>query len=310
MPKFNVTRSIQINAPQQKIFDTVADFGTWTTWSPWLLTEPDATVTVSENSNSVGSGYSWDGEVVGAGELEHLKLIGNERIEDEIRFLKPWKSRSDVTFDLKQTSDGTELSWGMAGSLPWFMFWMKPMMETFIGMDYDRGLKMLKEWIETGSISSKVDVRGVESVGPIRMAGVGNTCSVEQIGPDMERTMGKAKEVLAQNDLPAEQGIAVYKKFSMKKGLFTYIAGYVIPEFAPAQIGDLEMWALPTVNAFRVDHIGCYSHLGNGWNAANQITRYKKMKQSKVGAFELYRRGPNETDNPAEYETEIYLPLK
>ena len=135
MPKFNITRSIQINAPQQKVFDTVADYGTWTSWSPWLCAEPDAKVTVSDDSNSVGSGYSWDGEVVGAGELEHLKLVGCERIEDEIRLLKPWKSTSQVSFDVKQVVDGSELVWSMAGSLPWFMFWMKPMMQTLIGMD-------------------------------------------------------------------------------------------------------------------------------------------------------------------------------
>ena len=37
---------------------------------------------------------------------------------------------------------------------------MKPQMETFIGMDYERGLKMLKEWIETDKIESMTRVRG------------------------------------------------------------------------------------------------------------------------------------------------------
>ena len=35
----------------------------------------------------------------------------------------------------------------MRGALPWFLFWMRPAMETFIGMDYERGLKMLKDWL-------------------------------------------------------------------------------------------------------------------------------------------------------------------
>lgn len=310
MPKFNVSRSIRIDAPQQQVFDTVADYGTWTTWSPWLCVEPDAKVTVSEDTNSVGSGYAWEGEVVGAGELEHLKLVGCERIEDEIRFLKPWKSKSSVSFDVKAQGEGTQLSWHMAGSLPWFMFWMKPMMETLIGMDYDRGLKMLKESIETGSVSSKVEVHGVQDVGPIRMAGVGSSCSVDDVADDMNRTITQAQQLLSGQGLPTEEGISVYTGFNMKQRTFTYVTGFMIPDSAPQELPGLKTWSIPKLSAFRVDHIGCYVHLGNAWNAANQIVRNKKLKQSKVGTFEVYRKSPTDTDNPKEYETEIYLPLK
>ena len=65
MPKFHVQRSIEIDAPPQQVFDTVADFGSWTAWSPWLCAEPTADVTVTDNPNSVGSIYAWKGEVVG-----------------------------------------------------------------------------------------------------------------------------------------------------------------------------------------------------------------------------------------------------
>ncbi|MEZ6060927.1 MAG: SRPBCC family protein [Planctomycetaceae bacterium] len=65
MPKFHVQRSITIDASPEEVFDRVADFGTWTTWSPWLCAEPDAEVKVSEDSSSEGSVYSWSGQIVG-----------------------------------------------------------------------------------------------------------------------------------------------------------------------------------------------------------------------------------------------------
>jgi len=34
MPKIAVTRGILINAPIEKVFSTLNDFSTWTTWSP------------------------------------------------------------------------------------------------------------------------------------------------------------------------------------------------------------------------------------------------------------------------------------
>jgi hypothetical protein len=36
MPAYNVHRSIVINVPSEQVFNTVADYGTWTKWSPWL----------------------------------------------------------------------------------------------------------------------------------------------------------------------------------------------------------------------------------------------------------------------------------
>ena len=69
-------------------------------------------------------------------------------------------------------------------------------MEVFIGMDYERGLKMLKEWIETGQVLSKTTIPGVESVGPLRMAGVRKTCPISEVGPSMGAAFAEATQKL------------------------------------------------------------------------------------------------------------------
>ena len=65
MPAINVRRSIQIQASPETVFNTVSDFGSWETWSPWLRIDPEAKVTISDDPRSVGSTYRWSGEVVG-----------------------------------------------------------------------------------------------------------------------------------------------------------------------------------------------------------------------------------------------------
>ena len=162
MSRYHVQRSIHINASPDKVFEVVSDYGTWTTWSPWLCAEPEAKVTVSEDSSSLGSIYAWKGELVGQGEIEHQRLEPGQLIEDEIRFLAPFKSVSNVSFELAPAGEATKVTWHMRGKLPWFLFWMKGQMEIFIGMDYDRGLKMLKESIETGQVLSNTNVHGVQ----------------------------------------------------------------------------------------------------------------------------------------------------
>lgn len=311
MTRFNVERSIQIAASCQQVFDTVADYSGWTKWSPWLCAEPDARVTVTDEPAEVGSVYAWEGEVVGAGEIEHIHLAPPNLIQDEIRFLKPFRSKSRVSFELEPTGNETRLTWGMQGSLPWFMFWMRPMMETLIGMDYDRGLKMLKEWIETGSIESQTRIHGVTSTGPLSMLGVSGACTISEISKHMEEAFRQAESLFQERGLSTDEGmISVYHDFNMKTGIFKFTSGYLVSDSDrnAKQAGGLTGWSTPETQALYVEHVGSYQHLGNAWSAANQIARYKKLKPCKSGAFELYKTTPPAPS--AELRTEIYLPLR
>ncbi len=310
MPRFHVEKSVEIAAPPEEVYEKVVDYATWTTWSPWLCAEPTAQVTVSEDSNSVGSIYQWSGEVVGAGEIEHLSLDPNVRIQDEIRFLKPFESKSSVVFDFENSGLGTKVTWHMDGSLPWFLFWMTGMMKGLIGMDYDRGLKMLKEWIETGSINSQTNVLGVQQVGPIHMAGLRRSSSLKDIGSTMQGAIGQMNKLYGRDHLPADQQLmAAYHKFHIGKQTCDFTVGTILPSADVEVPAELEKWSCPQTQAFCVEHIGDYNHLGNAWSAANQHVRYKKLKPRSCSAFEIYENNPDET--PIEQlRTKIYLPLK
>ena len=176
MPAFQVSQSIVIDRPPEQVFDTVVDYNTWTSWSPWLGIDPDAEVTVDGDGTSPGSVYRWAGDVVGVGEIEHVRQQRPSKIEDELRFSKPFKSKSSVRFLLDRVGDGTKLTWQMDGSLPWFLFWMRPMMQRLVGMDYQRGLKMVRDRIEKGEVLSRIEVMGVESVSPMTVCGVRDAC--------------------------------------------------------------------------------------------------------------------------------------
>jgi len=74
MPSYHVAREVEILASPQRVYEVLADYRTWKTWSPWLISEPEALVTVSDDPSSVGSQYAWKGKVTGEGELQHRKL--------------------------------------------------------------------------------------------------------------------------------------------------------------------------------------------------------------------------------------------
>jgi len=310
MPVYHVARTIEIKAPPDQVFEVLADYGSWTSWSPWLLADPDAKISVSTPANQTGSTYAWEGLVTGQGELRHRKLIPGQLVDDELHFIKPFKTTCATSFELQPTAAGTRLTWNMQGSMPWFLFWMIPAVKTFVGMDYQRGLNMLKDWIETGSIPSRVEVRGNQPIGPLRVAGIADSTPVHTVGNKMEQTFAEARAEFAKAGLQPGTPVSVYTRFRVKQGMFDYLSGFELTSGQQLPAGTrLRLWELPSGQAFQVRHIGSYSHLGNAWSAANQIVRHKKLKQKSCGTLEIYRNGPGEVPEP-ELVTDIYLPLK
>lgn len=318
MPAFHISRSITIESDPITVFQTIRDFKTWPTWSPWLLCEPECKVEYQGETAEVGGGYSWDGQVVGAGEMEHSKLAPPEsksssgEMHCELRFIRPWKSESKVDFFVKPIGgDGeqTEVTWDMSGSLPFFLFWMKSMMIGFISMDYDRGLRMLKELIETGGIQSKTIVNGVTEIRPCSGACLSDNATLKTVGDSMGKTMsGVTSQLKRAGTETSGTWMSLYDHLDVKTQSVHYMTGMQLPEGASVPSG-LEPFRIDPGRAMHVTHIGPYEHLGNAWAAAHQHLRAKKYKPAKRPGFEIYVN--DAADTPAdELRTEVYIPIK
>jgi hypothetical protein len=83
----------------------------------------------------------------------------------------------------------------MDGRLPWFMFFMKGMMQTFIGMDYERGLRMVREYIETGTVLSKTEIIGTTAMEGREVMGVRASAPTDDVGPVMRNAFDVANAV-------------------------------------------------------------------------------------------------------------------
>jgi effector-binding domain-containing protein len=309
MPVVQVSRGIEIDRPPEEVFDAVVDYSTWTSWSPWLQIERGADVSIYGEPSSVGAVYRWEGELVGSGEMEHRVLNRPGEIEDELRIRKPFKTRSTVRFVVDPLPHGSRLTWVMDGRLPWFLFPMRSSMETFIGMDYERGLQMLKDHIETGHVLSQTDVVGVESVPHRVVMGLRDSCPRDQVGPVMERVFGEVKSQFAKVAPQADREmISVYHPCDMKQGCFDFTCGLNVTEEEIEGLPDFTKCDLPAGRALHVRHTGSYKHLGNAWSGAYQYARYSKLKPLNRDAYEVYANDPSVTPE-SEWLTELYVPV-
>lgn len=306
MSKLIIEKEILIDSPIKKVYDIISDFHSWKHWSPWLICEPEAKVTI----NNEGDFYSWEGNRVGSGQMKILNKTSNQ-VDYDLTFLKPWKSQADVSFILSEKNGQTLARWTMTSKWPFYLFFMRKKMEVLVGMDYDRGLKMLKEYAEDGKIYSQLDFMGNQEYKGCSFMGIKTKTTMQNMGDQMKKDFGNLSSFAKNNNIEMSgQPFAQYHKFDFVSGEVEYTAGFPVGE-KPSELegsifyGNMEAFSMNVVR-----HKGKYDHMGNAWSAQMMMSRNKEFKQSKkIHPFELYHNSPMDTPQE-ELITDICFPLK
>lgn len=307
MPQVHVERSITVNASVKEIKKIVADFNYWPNWSPWLILEPDCKVQVSNN----GKKQEWQGKRIGSGEMEVLEE-NDHIVRYKLLFLKPWKSKADVCFLLHRKSDDVcEVTWTMDSGLPFFMFWMKTMMERLVGMDYERGLLMLKDYAEKGKVDAQLDIRGEENYLGCSYVGIKNECKIEELGVVMSKDIDRLNEWGKENrDLLAMEFFSLYHQFDFRKNRVVYTSAMAVKSLPAGLPNGFISGKLPACRYMCVRHTGPYGLIGNAWSTIAVMERSGEVKRNrKIPMAEFYRNNP-ETTPQEELISDICLPLK
>lgn len=307
MPKTHVEKTITIAASAEKVKSIISDFKHWEHWSPWLILEPEVKATVSEN----GKKQEWDGKRIGAGMMTII-AESDSVINYDLRFLKPWKSTATVDFIIQAKDENqTILTWTMDSALPFFMFFMKPMMERLIGMDFDRGLLMLKDYAEKGSVDAKLEFLGELNYSGCDYVGVKSECTIDNIGETMEADFKKLMNFAQANDEQlTDEFFSIYHKFDFNKNRVVYTSGIGVKSKQQNLSNGLFNGSIPATKINTVRHTGPYELSGNAWSAIMAMERAKEFKQNKkIHPMEFYRNSPVDTD-PKDLISDVCMAIK
>ena len=306
--KYHVERSTNINTDANTVRPIIENFGRWNDWSPWTIVEPECKVTIDGSPGEVGHVMEWDGKIIGSG-----KLTLEEKTDTELRynleFIKPFRSQAKTAFIIKSEGNKTTLTWTLDSSMPFYLFFMVGMMKAWIGMDYDRGLRMLKEIAEKGSVAASTTNAGVTDIPGFSYIGIQRTVSFDEMGTQMQKDFDTLiQEVVVKRNKSAQNWVSLYPRMDMKNARMTYIAAVSDEQMKEELPEGFVRGTIPASRALEIKHNGSYDFIGNAWSMGMMYLRAKKMKQSGI-PFEQYWNSPKEV-TPEELKTSIYFPLK
>ncbi|MEI7802395.1 MAG: SRPBCC family protein [Bacteroidota bacterium] len=145
-----VKREIIINAPSRKVFDYLKLLKNQDEFNTGAMEDPNRKKEFKGTDGKVGYIYAWSGNKdVGAGEKEIINLVDGKTIETEIRFTKPMKVNAAIIMETISLSDNqTNVTWSNAGTLPFPVNIMIPIMEKSVAKGMDTSLTTLKNILE------------------------------------------------------------------------------------------------------------------------------------------------------------------
>ena len=148
---YTVRRSMVIAAPPAEVYERIADFHSWSEWSPWDDLDPDMERTYSGASEGEGARYAWSGNrQAGTGRMEIVETEPPGRVLIDLVFEKPWKSHSITEFTIDRTDSGSEVTWTMTApqTLMTRVMGIFKSMDSLLGPDFEKGLSTLKAKLE------------------------------------------------------------------------------------------------------------------------------------------------------------------
>lgn len=149
---YHVYRTIEVKRPLPEVFQFIKYLKNQDHWSPWDKKDPDMNKTYTGTDGTVGFVSHWEGnKQVGEGEQEITNIVEDEKMESQLRFLKPWKSQSDAYIKVEKVDDNTtQVTWGFSGvnKPPANIFMLFFNMDKTVGKDFEEGLANLKNHLE------------------------------------------------------------------------------------------------------------------------------------------------------------------
>ncbi len=303
---FRVRRSLEVDAPLDDTFAAIVDFKSWPEWSPWLMHEPDTRIEYGEDYQAEGGYYTWDGKVVGAGKLTHVSIRPPGRIEQQIEFLRPFKSTSRVNWEFEPIDGRTRVAWEMEGEMPFLFRFMAKRMEPMIGHDYELGLALLQGYLNAAAPHPRLAFVGEQALDDFHYWAIPFSGNLRRLEAARKHDI---ETLQAAADGPTGLPLILYRNLDPLGA--QYEAEIAIPIGERSEQSHYIRRAFHGGRYFKMTMHGDHRFLPLAWYALSSHCQMHRIKRDKSRPdLEIYHDDPEAAVDPNEILTTLYVAIR
>ncbi len=307
---FKVTRSRKMQVPDNLVFQQISDLKNWDKWSP--LKEKDSTLVFefSDSTNKEGDYLRFTDTEGKRQKVTNLTLAQDSLIEQTMASNDVVQ---DFTWQIKPIGNGEiNVTWTVEGELPLWQRIYANQMEDMIGPTLTRGLELLDKSVHKDMEKHETHIQKVSTLSSTFYLYKSTSCKIDSLGKKMDKLLPEVLLYAINKHLPMNgKPFTIYNKWD--KANRSVIFSSCIPTKEKVIVNDADILTGETPGGayLKVYFQGDYKFLRDGWDKA-----YKHIEQNDSlildttrESFEVYAKGHTKSLNPADWVTEIYVPV-
>lgn len=317
--EYHVEETIIINAPLPVVYNEVNNLSNWEDWGPWRKEANDIIIDdVTEDTRGEGAGFAWKSEELGDGNITTTRAIPFNAIDQVVEHRPTFAdSESRMYWEFEEVEDGTRVTVGMEGNQTFreklgFVFNENSLTQT-MRPRLNRSLERLQNTVVQKMSVYSINVDGITTHGGGFYMYSSTASKISQIPAKMKNMVTEVRNYMETNNIPATgDPFVLYNNWNDQNNSAIYSAGIFTPNMViTAQESDILNGMMPVQRVVKTTLKGDYSNLEEAWDMV-----YAYMDKNDLQAdeekqpFEVYRTTEETTPNPANWVTEIYIPLR
>ncbi len=312
---YSIESSKVIEAPPSLVYNQLADFENWDHWNSYTQ-QSNVNVALNEQTAGVDANLTFSDED-GDGSIAIARLDPNKALDLLLTYDHSLgKSTTQLEAQLVQVENGTRLSISAMGE--------KGLMEkvgsAILGTDYegalqstlDESMNKLNAFLQAEMQKYTINVDGRIDLSGGYYLYMSSSSSLENLSSLQSQMLQSIHSFMDANGLESFGADRVlYEKFdeTAKNAIFS-VAVPVQERVLMADDSRILTGFMEPQPAIKVTLKGSYKNLREAWKKGEQYIAANGMIRSDQPAFEIYKSDSYKIKNPADYITEIYLPIQ
>jgi effector-binding domain-containing protein len=314
--KYTVTQSIVIEAPAPVVYQQIEDFKSWQNWNMQFKENNETSTVLGSQTKGVDAFYKFT-DADGEGKISTTGIEENKFMHLE-RTYKQWfaSSTSQESISLLTVEYGTQVTWQMNGEFGLvekaYNSIFNNKMTVKIDEQYQQGLKNLDQVVIESMNVHTTNVDGIIETGGGYFLYMSTSAKRENF-QDLRSQMLQNINSYMERGKIENYGLPriIYENRDPSADYLFFSVAVPVQNKEITEIDSNVLYSYQEPGkAVKITLNGAYRHLQEARDKGEEFILKNGLIKSVAPPYEIYKTNPKKTPNPADYRTEIYIPIQ
>lgn len=315
---YHVEKSVVIPADSEIVYNEVNELENWENWDPWAEENRDIIREYDENTRGEGAAYTWKNGQHGDGNIIITNTKPFSEINQQAVFESSFStSTSDMYWRFNEKGDSTKVTWGIKGNQNFMeklanSLKSEPFPEN-LNPQLENGLEQLKAAVKKRMERYSVNVDGIIQHGGGYYMYTTTSAKFSQIGDRRQKMIADVIAYMENNNIEISgKPLVIYNEWNQNEGTTIFSAGvFTASEIVTPENSQILSGNLPDQKVLRTTLKGNYSNLMEARETALKYIEENNLEINEdEEIFEVFITGPDSRPNPANWITQLHIPIK